>query len=78
MAKEKEEIYNNISIEDAMLELRKKRDEILSDFSKAYLAETSLLPSEVELCCQETVKDANMIETVYFFRKKQNVKTEMA
>ena len=67
---EKQEEYNNISVEEMVSKLRDKKHEIIEAFAKAYLAESGLLPSEVELCCQESRKD-NLIEHVYFFRKKQ-------
>lgn len=67
---EKSEEYNNISVEEMVKKLREKKHEIIEAFAKAYLAESGLMPSEVELCCQET-RNGNLIEHVYFFRRKQ-------
>jgi len=70
MSKEKEEIFNNITPEQAVQELYKRKTEILNEFAKAYLAESGLLPSQVELVCKETKNTPDQIETIYFFRKK--------
>lgn len=70
MSKLKNEEYTNISIEEATQKLQENRDQILEEFAKAYLAETKLLPSEVELVCHQEMNGA-IIENVYFFRRKQ-------
>lgn len=63
--------FNNIDIESAVKQLAEQRDKILNEFAKAYLAETSLLPSQVELVSQQMpMTEDKIIETVYFFRKK--------
>jgi hypothetical protein len=67
--KSQELIYNNIDINEMVKTLNKHRDEVLENFSKAYLAETGLMPSEVELVSQ-VLRNDKTIETVYFFRKK--------
>lgn len=61
--------FNNIDIESAVKQLAEQRDKILSEFAKAYLAETKLLPSEVELVTKQKTTGSE-IETIYFFRKK--------
>lgn len=69
--KEKDITYNGLdSIEKMVEHLAKHRNEILENFSKAYLAETGLLPSEVELICQEMPMKDNIVEHIYYFRKK--------
>ena len=67
---EKNEEFQNMTIEQMVAKLAEKRNEILENFSKAYLAETGLLPSEVELCCQELPVNNGIIEHVYFFRRR--------
>lgn len=62
-------VFNNISENEALLKLNEERNKILNEFAKAYLAETNILPSEVELVSIQTHKEKE-IETVYFFRKK--------
>jgi len=63
---EKEEVYNNMTEVEAVKKLAEFKTEILENFSKAYLAETGLLPSEVELHCQQL----SATEHVYSFRRK--------
>ena len=70
MAKEKETEHQNISEVEAVQQLIKHRSEILEAFSKAYLAETKLLPSQIELVTQQMPEVDGIIETVYFFRRK--------
>lgn len=62
--------FTPITVEEATKYLTEKRLEILEQFAKAYLAETGLAPSEVELVTQQMPVIDNKIETVYFFRKK--------
>lgn len=71
MSRLKDYDLKNVSIEDMVKKLMEFRAEILEDFSKAYLAETGLLPSEVELCNQQVTENQQII-TKYFFRRKQN------
>jgi len=75
MAKERIEEFNNLSIDDYVKELHSKRKEIIEAFGKAYLAETKLFPSEIELVCKET-KTGNTIEAIFEFRRKQDGKNE--
>lgn len=70
MAKEKNEIFTPISVEEATKYLAEKRNEILEAFSKAYLAETGLMPSEIELVAEQNPMTFDKIETIYYFRKK--------
>lgn len=66
---EKEFELNGITEDQAAQELIKNRDKILEDFATAYLAETKISPSEVELVSKQNTNGTE-IETVYFFRKK--------
>jgi hypothetical protein len=61
--------YNGIDINEMVKKLSEERSKILNEFSKAYLAETGVMPSEIELVCQEKIDDKT-IEHIYFFRKK--------
>ena len=65
----KEETFSDVNQEEALKKLTEKRDEILNDFAKAYLAETKVLPSEVELVTEQK-QEGTTIETVFYFRKK--------
>lgn len=67
---EKNEEFTNISIEEAVKKLQSQKDEILDAFAKAYLADSGLLPTEVELVTQQMPMKDGIIEHVYFFRKK--------
>ena len=69
MTKEREEEHNNISIEAALKKIYDERNRILEDFAKAYLAETKLLPSQVELVTRQVIKD-NVVENIFEFRRK--------
>jgi predicted metal-dependent hydrolase len=69
MAKEINFDIKGITEAEATLRLRQERDKILSEFTKAYLAETGLKPSEIELVSQRNVL-GSLIEETYFFRKK--------
>lgn len=62
--------YTPISIEDAMKILQTEKHKIIEAFAKAYLAETGLMPSEVEMCHQQITNQPNIIENIIFFRKK--------
>ena len=70
MSNEKNEVFTSITTEEAVKYLADKRNEILESFTKAYLAESGLMPSQVELVTQQMPTENNIIETVYFFRKK--------
>lgn len=65
----KEKQLNNISVEEAVAELAKHRNKILEEFSKAYLAESGLLPSQVELVHKITT-EKDIITDIFYFRKK--------
>lgn len=68
----KELEYNNLSIDEMVAKLKEKRSEIIEAFAKAYLADTGMRPTEVELVCQEMPMTENkIIEHVYYFRRKQ-------
>jgi len=69
MANEKVEEIFDISSIQSVEELHKHRDKIINEFAKAYLAETKLLPSEIELVCRE-IRSEKSIETIYEFRRK--------
>lgn len=65
-----DKLYDPISIEEAMKKIRDEKSKILEAFAKAYLAESGLMPSEVELVCQEDTSNKTLIQHVYFFRRK--------
>lgn len=54
-----------MSIDEIMKRIASKSAEIQERFAEAYLAETGLKPSEVELCQQNRGN-----EVVWFFRKR--------
>lgn len=60
----------SISEKDALIEILKKRDEILEQFTKAYIAETGILPSKLELVNEVTEEDGNVVNIFYFREKK--------
>jgi len=70
MSKVKENFYENISVAEMVEELARNKTKILEDFSRAYLAEVGILPSEVELVCREMPVKDGIIEHVYVFRRK--------
>lgn len=65
----KNEEYQGVDAEEAWKIILAKRHEILDHFAKAYIAETGLKPSEIELCTQQRTTDKT-IEHVFFFRRK--------
>ena len=65
-----EKVYTPISIEDAVKQIQAEKHKILEAFAKAYLAESGLMPSEVEMVHQQITNQPNIIENVIFFRKK--------
>ena len=69
----KESEYKGIDVAEMVKVLAEKRTEILDHFSAAYLSETGLMPSEVELVCVEHPidKDMKIIHTYYFRRKDE-------
>lgn len=73
MANEKTEEFTGLPIEQLMAKLNKERSTILENFTRAYLAETGLMPSQVEFVTQQMPVKNGVIENVYFFRKKENV-----
>lgn len=66
---EKNEEFKGVTADEAYKIILAKRHEILDHFAKAYIAETGLKPSEIELCTQQNV-NGTMIENVFFFRRK--------
>jgi hypothetical protein len=60
---------DNISLKDALKQLETHKTKILAEFATAYLAETGLNPSEVELVQVQTTTDKE-VTTVLSFRKK--------
>jgi len=56
--------------QEAMKELLTKRNEILEAFCKAYLAESGLMPSEIELVHTSTNEGNEIINTFSFREKK--------
>jgi hypothetical protein len=70
MANDKIEELANISLNDAVMKIQKEKAKILEEFAKAYLAETSFQPSEVEMVHQRMPIKDGIIENVIFFRKR--------
>lgn len=70
MKNEKTEEIENISVEDMIKKLHFERDKILDNFAKAYLAESELMPSDVELVTRQMPTVDGIIENIYFFRRK--------
>jgi len=68
--KERNDVYTAITVDDAVKKLAEEKNKILEAFAKAYLAETAANPSEIELVTKQMPVENNIIETVYFFRKK--------
>jgi len=62
--------FKDITVEEAMKKILSEKNKIIEAFAKAYLAESGLLPSQVELVCKQ-VTENNIIENVYYFRKKE-------
>lgn len=62
--------YNNLTEQEAYKIIIEKRNQILDHFSKAYVAETGLMPSQIELVTKQ-VSDGTTIENVFYFRKKE-------
>lgn len=60
---------DNITEEEAAEYLLNHRDKVLSDFATAYLAETGLKPSEIELIHEIKREDSKVTES-YYFREK--------
>lgn len=68
VSKEKE--FSQISLNEAISKLQEEKHKILEEFAKAYLAETELLPSQIEMCHQQLPIKDGIIENIIFFRKK--------
>lgn len=68
----KETEYNNITEEEVAKLIHKERDKILEEFTKAYLAETQLMPSEIQLVCKTFTEDGKMVTEYEFRRKKES------
>jgi len=60
-----------ISEEDMVKHIMEKRNEILDAFCKAYLAESGLKPSKIELVHTSKVVGEEIINT-FSFREKSN------
>lgn len=54
-----------MDINQLVKDVLERRASILEDFAKAFVAETGLMPSEVELC-----EEHRPSEIVFYFRKK--------
>lgn len=72
MKNEKEIVYNNVNKDAAIKELHRHKKEILNNFAAAYLAETELMPSEIQLVEEQEMTEDGKIQTIYFFRRKHN------
>lgn len=74
MSKKETDIeYKNMDTEDEMVQkILKHRAEILENFSKAYMIDANVKPSELELVEQTRVDDGKIKEIVYFFRRKKS------
>lgn len=73
MAKTVEEEFSDIKSEDeAVKKIMQFRVKIQEDFARAYLAETLLKPSEVEMVTvQHPMTDDHKIVTTIYFRVKE-------
>ena len=69
MAKEVETEYKDVTLNEAIEKLHKEKNRILDEFAKAYLAETGLMPSDVELVTQQS-RNGDIIENVFYFRRR--------
>lgn len=65
----KNEEYKALTSEEAVKIILAKRQEILENFSRAYIAETGLMPSQIELCTKQ-VTDGTTVENIFYFRRK--------
>lgn len=59
-----------VDVQEAMKEIMSKRNEILEEFCKAYLAESGLMPSQIELVHTSTNEGNEIINTFSFREKK--------
>jgi hypothetical protein len=66
---EKNEEYKGLTGDEAAKIILAKRHEVLDHFAKAYIAETGLMPSQIELCTQQVV-NGTTIENIFFFRRR--------
>lgn len=66
----KDEEFKDISLEDMMRKLIENKSKIIEEFTRAFLAESELKPSEVEFVTQQMPMVKGIIEHRYFFRKK--------
>lgn len=56
--------------EDAVVaEIMKNRQSVLEDFAKAYIADTGLKPSQIELVHKHETNENEIIDTFYFKEK---------
>lgn len=65
----KETETQDITVEEVARKLQEHRSEILEQFSTAYLAESGLLPSQVELVHESKIEEGVITDTFYFRRK---------
>jgi hypothetical protein len=65
----KEETFNDMDMSKMAEFLKKNRNKILEEFAKAYLAETQLLPSQIELVHKSSVENEQIVDTFYFRKK---------
>lgn len=63
----------NMTPNEIAKKLVMERNKVLDDFCKAYIAETGIMPSDLELVTREE-SDGNRFETVYFFRRRNGKK----
>lgn len=69
----KEQVIEDISMEEVLEKLKDQRNKILEEFSRAFLAESGALPSEVELVHTSSEEDGK-ITNLFYFRKKEESK----
>lgn len=70
---DREEKESQLTLTEIAQKLVKERNKVLDDFAKAYLAETKIMPSDLELVVREE-RTKDVIETIYYFRKKNDEK----
>ena len=61
--------YKDVSVTDANEVLIKQKNKILQDFTKAYLADTQIKPSELQLVV-ETISNKGKVEINYYFKRR--------
>jgi len=71
MKKSSDDIWDKETLLDLVRDILNQRTQILEEFCQAYIAETGLMPSEIELC---EVHRPDKI--TYFFRRREDVGVE--